>query len=489
MSFYRHITALHRQNLSRPVVLALEDRLITSDTTVLDYGCGRGGDVKRLCAQQIDCVGWDPHYFRETERAARDVVNLGYVVNVIEDVDERAAVMREAWGLAQRVLIVSAQLTVDMKLQGASCFEDGCITSNQTFQKFYEQSELREWIEATLGEEVRATPAAPGVFYVFRDEVMRQEYAAARYRRRAVELPSQKRSDELFEQHRALLQQIMDFFGSRGRLPEADDLLGADEINAAFGSIPRAFHVVRLVTGAEQWDSIQERFAQDLLVYIALAPLDRGGRPKLTQLPLTIQRDIHVFLFTYKQACELADAVLFALGDAKLLDELCRQSPVGKLTGSALYVHKSALGAMPAALRVFEGCARGYIGEVEGANLIKIHRNSPKVSYLCYPDFDKEPHPALHRSVLVHLRSFRVDWRDYTASENPPILHRKEEFVAPDYPGVDKFRRLTAQEERWGLYEDTSQIGTRDGWLAVLRRKNVRLRGHRVIIQKSSPIT
>ena len=41
-------------------------------------------------------------------------------------------------------------------------------------------------------------------------------------------------------------------------------------------------------------------------------------------------------------------------------------------------------------LRVYEGCARAYLGEVEGANLIKLHRHSGKVSYLVDPDFETQ---------------------------------------------------------------------------------------------------
>lgn len=481
--FKGYLTALHRKHLSRPVALALDDGLIHTQTTVFDYGCGWGGDVKRLRAKRVDCVGWDPFYQKDTPKTIREIVNLGYVVNVIDDPQERLETLREAWSLASKLLIVSAQLNVDNKLRGAKSCGDGFVTSIQTFQKFYDQSELRAWIEDGLGD-VRAVPAAPGIFYVFKDELLRQEFLASRYRRRAVALPTPRQSDVLFDKHQELLRGLMEFFASRGRLPELDELLDASQIVDVFGSLPRAFHVVRLVTGSEQWEGIKESFAEDLLVYVALARFEPGGRPKLSQLPDATQRDIRALFGTYTKACEFADAVLFALGDTGLIDELCRQSPVGKLTGSALYVHKSALDRLPAALRVFEGCARSFLGEVEGANLVKLHRGAPKVSYLSYPDFDKEPHPELRASVLVHLRTFKADWRDYSESDNPPLLHRKEEFVADDYNGVEKFRRLTKQEEKWELYEDPSRIGTRNGWEETLSRKGVELKGHRVVVRK-----
>jgi DNA phosphorothioation-associated putative methyltransferase len=64
-------------------------------------------------------------------------------------------------------------------------------------------------------------------------------------------------------------------------------------------------------------------------------------------------------------------------------------------------------------LRVYEGCGRAFLGEVEGANLIKIHRFSGKVSYLVYPDFDSDPHPALVRSVKLNMRNWQIDCQEF----------------------------------------------------------------------------
>ena len=60
-------------------------------------------------------------------------------------------------------------------------------------------------------------------------------------------------------------------------------------------------------------------------------------------------------------------------------------------------------------LRVYEGCARADLGEVEGVNLVKLHRHSGKVSYLVYPDFETDPHPALLRSIKLSLRTRELD--------------------------------------------------------------------------------
>ena len=104
-----------------------------------------------------DCSGWDPVHAPDGDRRPASVVNLGYVVNVIEDPGERVEVLRRAWSLAADVLVVSGRLVNERPARGAPAFADGVMTRLGTFQKFYEQSELRDWIEATLGEEVRAT--------------------------------------------------------------------------------------------------------------------------------------------------------------------------------------------------------------------------------------------------------------------------------------------------------------------------------------------
>ena len=86
----RHRTAIRRFSYSRPISLALAHQIITSDLSVFDYGCGRGEDVKYLRAEGIEATEWDPHYQPNSRMAPADVVNLGYVINVIEDPVERA---------------------------------------------------------------------------------------------------------------------------------------------------------------------------------------------------------------------------------------------------------------------------------------------------------------------------------------------------------------------------------------------------------------
>lgn len=123
----RHRTALGRRTLSRPIQLAIEDGVLDKSQSLFDYGCGRGNDLRHLTAEGFTCGGWDPAYCPSGERTPADVVNLGYVVNIIEDADKRDYTLRSAWGLTKKILIVSARLTIEAKKDlSLSPYQDGC---------------------------------------------------------------------------------------------------------------------------------------------------------------------------------------------------------------------------------------------------------------------------------------------------------------------------------------------------------------------------
>jgi DNA phosphorothioation-associated putative methyltransferase len=472
----RHKTAIRRGDFSRPVKCLLRDGLLGKDVTFFDYGCGRGEDVELLAAEGVACGGWDPAYRPDSPQTEADVVNLGYVINVIEDSQERGDTLCRAWGLCRQVLTVSAQVLMTGRGKAPVEFGDGVLTGRGTFQKIYEQSELKVYLEAQLQTE--AVPAGIGTFYLFKDEARRQQFLANRFRRREI-LPRRRISELRFEDNREVLDPFMAAVASLGRLPDVEEFPQASVVVERFGSLKRAFAFVQRMTDTEEWDSISRRRREDLLVYLALARFRK--RPPLSGLPPTLQRDMRAFFGTYSKACTQADELLFKAGDTSAIDDACKRSAVGKLLPDDLYVHRSALDFLEPLLRIYEGCGRAYLGEVEGANVIKIHRRSGKLSYLSYPDFDTDPHPALQRCVKLALRALQIECYDYSQSANPPILHRKEKFLHPEHPLHEKFARLTKQEEQHGLLTDTAGIGTRAGWERRLQEAGLWLRGHRLV--------
>jgi len=467
-------TALARVALSRPVRLAVDDGLIVAGaTTFLDYGCGLGGDVERLRRAGVSCGGWDPHHRPDGPLEPSDVVNLGYVVNVIEDPEERRATLRRAWELARQALVVSARMESESpELEGAT-FGDGVRTSAGTFQKLYSQVELRGWVEETLG--VRSMAAAPGVFVVFRHAALEQVWLLRRLGRSRRQAPL---SRELLDQHRELLHPLIDFVGERGRLPRGLELESRGAIERELGTLRNAFAAVRRVTGDERWDRIRDERSQDLLVYLALSRFDRRPRPK--DLPEATGYDIRDLFGSHAAACRQADRLLAELGNQDRIRAAATASPLGKRLPTALYLHADGLGRLPPILRVMEGVARRLIGEVDGAAVVKLHLDRPAVSYLEYPGFDEIAHPALRSGYIVGLDPFGCDFRDYSRHRNPPILHRKELLLADDDPRRKRFAALTRQEERAGLYANPASIGREEAWNELLASQGVAIEGHRL---------
>ena len=471
----RHKAALKRSELSRPVRIALEADLFEEGTTFFDYGCGCGEDVKQIASQGYSSSGWDPYYRPDTELEAADIVNLGYIVNVIEDIAERRQALIRAWELTRRVLIVSAQVLVDDRRRGLVAYGDGIVTNRNTFQKYYEQEELKLYIDQVL--EVESIPAGLGIYVVFRNEAEAESFRASRLYS-SLSTPKIQAQVRNFEDYRELLTPLMDFYTRRGRLPVKGELSSEAAIKEEFRSYQRAFKVILQATSHQEWEAIAEKRRQDLLVYLALGKF--SGRPTIRKLAPDIKADVKALFGSYKQACTIADLLLINVGDLQKIANLCKSSNVGKQLNGAIAVHISALEKLPPLLRLYEGCASRNFYRLENANIVKLYYNKPKITYLVYPEFDTQAHPVLQATMEVDLHNLSVTYHDISDETNPLILHQKDTLVAPDYPSYKKFVRLTKKEQKSGLLENRDAIRRLHGWLRCLREHEVTIEGHKL---------
>ena len=103
----RHKAALKRSELSLPMAATVDAGILQHHHAHLDYGCGRGDDVRFLQAMGFRSRGYDPHYFPRTQKAA-DVVTLIYVLSTIEVPIVRCEVLMSAYRLTRQTLVVSA---------------------------------------------------------------------------------------------------------------------------------------------------------------------------------------------------------------------------------------------------------------------------------------------------------------------------------------------------------------------------------------------
>jgi DNA phosphorothioation-associated putative methyltransferase len=471
----RHKAAIKRSELSRPVKIALEADLFQAETTFFDYGCGCGEDIKQIKSHGYAASGWDPFYRPNTNLEPADIVNLGYIINVIEDVTERRQALSKAWSLTQRVLIVSAQVLVDDRRRGLVAYGDGVVTNRNTFQKYYEQEELKLYIDQVL--EVESIPAGLGIYFVFRHEAEAEFFRVSRLYSRLT-TPRVLGKVRNFEDYRELLTPLMDFYTKRGRLPSKGELASEAQIKSEFRSFQRAFKLILQATDRHEWEAIAEKRRQDLLVYLALGKF--SGRPTIRKLAPEIKADVKALFGSYKQACTIADQLLVQAGDLQKIAHLCQASNVGKQLDGAIAVHISALEKLPPLLRLYEGCASRNFYRLENANIVKIYYNKPKITYLVYPDFDTQAHPALQATMEVDLHNLSVTYHDISDETNPLILHQKDALVAPDYPSYKKFVRLTKKEQKSGLLKNYDAVRRLHGWLRCLRENEIIIEGHRL---------
>ena len=92
MSSKGHLTAIKRKSLSLPCCY-LRDEAKLSDP-ILDYGCGRGFDADALFAEK-----YDPHYFPTRPVGQFNTIYCNYVLNVIEDAENRYRVIADIYSL------------------------------------------------------------------------------------------------------------------------------------------------------------------------------------------------------------------------------------------------------------------------------------------------------------------------------------------------------------------------------------------------------
>jgi DNA phosphorothioation-associated putative methyltransferase len=439
-SIDRHKTALVRHELSAPMKTLAKHGFLQGDYSVFDYGCGRGDDLRELEAHGLDVSGWDPNFRPDADRVSSDVVNIGFVINVIEDKDERIDALLGSWELTQKLLVVSAMLANESHIAQFQPYKDGVITSRNTFQKYYNQSELKDFIETTLDE--NAIAISPGIFYVFRDKELEQEFQQSRQKRHyqwrhltAPEPVSEAQARLLFTQHETLFEAFWKSCLSLGRLPAADEFANYKELIEVIGSAKKALRLVSHWYNSQELEQAAQMRKEDLLVYFALAQFQKyKGYAKQ---PDSLKRDVKAFFDNYSAAQTQAKYMLFNIANSQAIEAACVQlnhSIPSKLDYEdgvlhSITFHKSFMAQLSPLLRVYTGSALQLYGELDDIDLIKIHIHSGKLTLLGYDDFNKSQ-PLLTERVKIKMAQQSVDCFDYVDTVNRPPLLDKQSFLA-----------------------------------------------------------
>ena len=438
----RDKTAIARHDLSAPMKSLAKHGYLEGDYSIFDYGCGRGDDLRELEAHGLDALGWDPNFLPDADKVNADIVNIGFVINVIEDRHERTEALQGAWQLADKLLVVSAMLANESYLARFTPYKDGIITSRNTFQKYYTQSELKMFIELSIGEEPIAV--APGIYFVFRDKQLEQSFLQHRHKRqysweqkaKPVDLEKAK-TQLLVTKHSELFEAFWKHCLLLARCPAKDEFERADELIELLGSIKKAFRLAQGYYGANELNIARQMRTEDLLVYFAVGLF--GKRKPYTNLPEQTKRDIKTFFGTNKSAQTQATELLFQIADIQRIEEECLKAhaslPKSVLSEElgqphSLTLHKQYLDLLSPLLRIYISSALQLYGELEDIQLIKIHITSGKLTLLGYENFDKEAAPRLKERVKIKMGEQDVDFYDYIEVKNNPRLENKNEFIS-----------------------------------------------------------
>jgi DNA phosphorothioation-associated putative methyltransferase len=505
----RHLTALTRSSLSAPIQLLIRNRLLTKETSLFDYGCGRGDDISSLNSEGFSASGWDPYFAIANERSPADIVNLGFVVNVIEDPAERVETVHKAFGLAKGVLAVSVMLHGNSS--PGTAFRDGMLTSRNTFQKYFSQSELKDYLEHVLGRTVYMV--APGTAFVFASDEWEQRFSVGRYKTRGVSHrlllsrawrprepklpkirqprePKPSRAAMRFQAAKTFLDKLWSMTLEFGRWPEANEA-------QALGGLPDECPTIRAATTliASHYEltllaSAASTRTDDLRVFFAAQQFQK--RPAFKQLSVQLQRDVKAFFGDYRSAQAAGLRLLQQTSDTGAILDACReafQQGLGWLDGEhSLQLHVDLVERLPALLRVYVSCGLMLWDSLSEIDLVKIHIQSGKLTLLQLDEFDRQPLPTLRRRVKVNLRKLDYDVFDYGSEAFPkPLLYRKSRFMHEDLSGFAEQQAFDEAMNASGLLPQSGQEPSSVDMARLMELARYETKGIRLIRSTSIP--
>ncbi len=435
----RHKTAIDRNQLSQPMQALARHNYFNGEYSVLDYGCGKGDDVRELEAHGVDVVGWDPTHRNTAKLDNKDLVNLGFVLNVIEDRTERNKTLKKAWDYTNKILVVAVMVAGESIINQFSPYKDGVITSRNTFQKYYSQAEIRYYIESTLDE--TAIPVGQGIFIVFKDKIEEQSFLSERQHikrdwtqktQRQLALKPKTIRKDIIDKNIELFKDYWETTLELGRIPANNEFEFSEQVRRICGSHAKAHEALLKHFGDEVYEESQEKRKQDLTVYFALSQFEK--RKPQTKMPESLKRDIKAFFSSYQTALEESREILFSVGNPVTIYEACAAAHdslgCGHMEeGHSFTIHRNYLGELPTTLRIYIGCATQLYGDIENFELIKAHIRSGKVSLMRYDDWSKEE-PLLLERVKIKLRELDIDFFEYTGEYEPTPLVCKNIYLS-----------------------------------------------------------
>jgi DNA phosphorothioation-associated putative methyltransferase len=174
--------------------------------------------------------------------------------------------------------------------------------------------------------------------------------------------------------------------------------------------------------------------------------------------------------------------------DAQQFTDLVHDLPLGKKLPDAIYLHKEAFSEVQQTLANFVNAVATALKIDKGDwDIVKLSRKEFRLSLLSYPSFFTESYPALVKSITVDLNKLSHRIVEYSATDNPPILHRKETMLPKNHEYFEEFQAITLEGENAGLYDNSRMIGFKQSWLRLIEQHGYSLVDGRLF--RSSSVT
>lgn len=458
---HRHRTAMVRHTLSQPMSLAVRHGMVRPGVTVFDYGCGQGDDVRALASAGVEAAGWDPHFAPRMPRHDAEIVNLGFVLNVIEDPAERLVAVKAAWALATRMLVVSVMIVGAVPVDGLRQFGDGYLTTRGTFQKYFQQAELKAMLTQTTGVEPIAL--APGIFALFRSPEDEQDFLLERRRGRRASTSAYRSNRpakfavarlQLADRIATAIDAIAGFALERGRLPHPDelpsdvhDLLAAERVS--FARAIEASHDACVSTELFARAAAERR--EDLLVHQALNILNRSRTA--ARLSPAMVRDIRQHFGSQQQFGEQALEYLHALADPQRTVTAMQRSAEAGLGAidedGRLVIDSERVAELEGVLRCYVGCALFLSGDIEQEHIVRFDPLRRRITLFSLTG-RRHAFPATLMSIAVDLKR-----QDVSIRFDPRVLIRKADVFGMS---VRSRQRIIEAERRCATGVDSAKV-------------------------------
>jgi len=505
-----HKTAISRSNLSAPMQFLARYGFLSGEYNIFDYGCGKGDDLHNLHQNGIDAKGWDPHYAPNNPKITSDIVNIGFVLNVIENQFERQQALQGAFTLADKLLVVSVMLYHQSSHKGER-YKDGYISSRNTFQKYYSQAEIKEYIDKTL--KVESIPVAPGIFFVFSDQYLEQEYLQNKQCSQSNYLrlvkrnkPTQysklgfsireKRKKELYELYQKTIEPLKIQWIQLGRQPDKSEIENIITITEVFGTYNKAIKFLISNIDVDILEQARVHRIDDILTYLAFQTFTK--RTAFSHMGKSLQRDIKTFFGDYTRATAIAKKLIYELGDISVIEEACNKATEDGLgyydeKDRSLYFPAELLERLPVILRLYVACGVIIFGDVGTVDLIKIHVDSGKLSLMKFDNFLESPLPLLQERVKINFRLQEFDVFEYGGDYPPTYLYLKSKYINEEFPHYaeqlvfDEALQLLQKFDNTPLFDFSGYGPSTDVFMQKLSDERLAIENFDLISSKTIP--